>query len=105
MLDLAYFKIFNSKIDIYSKINLMGIIAFWKSAIKHIRRGSRLWMILSQLRGVGMCAKQLTQGAPRGPLTNNAKPADGKEPKLILKPHFRTANQAAQNARELIFWR
>jgi len=65
MLDLAYFKIFNSRINIYSKINLMGIIAFIKSAIKHFRRGSPSWMIVGQVKGVKMCVKQLIQGASR----------------------------------------
>jgi len=64
MLDSIYFKIFNSKIDIYSKINLMGTIAFWKSFIKHIRRGSKPWMILSQLNGIKMCVKQLVEKRP-----------------------------------------
>ena len=65
MINFLYFKIFNAKIDPYVKINLMGIIAFLKSAIKHFRRGSPSWIIVNQFKGIWMCSKQLIEEEPK----------------------------------------
>ena len=59
MLTKIYFLIFNSKINLYTKINLMGIISFLKSGIKHIKRKSPIWMIINQINGMFMCVFQL----------------------------------------------
>ena len=59
MLTELYFYIFNSNINPYTKLNLMGIIAFYKSFLKHYKRKSPRWMILLQVKGIVMCLKQL----------------------------------------------
>ena len=59
MLNKIYFLIFNSKINQYTKINLMGIISFIKSGIKHIKRKSPFWIIINQIKGIFMCIFQL----------------------------------------------
>ena len=48
------------------RINLMGIISFMKSAVKHYRRQAPKWMVREQLGGVWMCLKQLFQELIKG---------------------------------------
>ena len=54
-----YFWIHSNVKNYRVKINLMGIIAFWRSAVKHWQRGSPKWMVRKQMRGIAMCFKQL----------------------------------------------
>lgn len=54
-----YFYVFNNVKNNHIKINLMGMISFIKSGLKHIKRGSPHWIVVSQIRGFLMCFKQL----------------------------------------------
>lgn len=60
-----YYWIYNLKIDPWLKMNLLGVIAFSRSAWKHLRRGNRAWMVVDQLRGILMCVKQMVSVAQR----------------------------------------
>jgi len=54
-----YFWVFRNIKNDKLKMNLMGILAFWKSLRKHIKRRSPLWMITAQIKGMFMCIRQL----------------------------------------------
>lgn len=58
-MDTIYFWIYNNIKSHKLRFNLMGIIAFIKSGIKHYKRGSPQWMIRSQADGCFMCFRQL----------------------------------------------
>lgn len=59
MIDNLYFWIFNNIKSHRLRFNLMGMIAFLKSGIKHYKRGNDWWMIRSQIHGFFMCLKQI----------------------------------------------
>lgn len=63
MIDTIYFFIHNNMRPTYTKISLMGIIMFYKSFKKHLKRRSPHWILKNQLRGMLMCTKQLIKGA------------------------------------------
>lgn len=54
-----YFWIFNNVKNDRLRINLMGMISFFKSTLKHIKRKNPDWMIKNQIQGFLMCFKQL----------------------------------------------
>ena len=59
---MLYFWIYNNVKNPNIKINLMGMIQFAKSGIKHIKRRNPSWMLKSQIKGFLMCLKQLLIG-------------------------------------------
>jgi hypothetical protein len=59
MLVELYFRIHNTKGDLFIKMMLMGVIAFILSAIKHIKRRSPFWIVANQFKGIVMCTSQL----------------------------------------------
>ena len=58
-LDKIYFQLIIPMKDSHIKLNLMGLIAFTKSFIKHLKRKSPTWMLKKQVEGFIMCLKQL----------------------------------------------
>ena len=53
-----YFYIFNNVEDLYIRINLMGMIAFYISAKKHIMRKSPFYLVARQAKGLLQCFYQ-----------------------------------------------
>jgi len=54
-----YFWIFNNVKNDMLRFNLMGMISFLKSILKHIKRGNPNWMVKNQIQGFLMCFNQL----------------------------------------------
>ena len=63
MLDALYFFIFHHVRSFRLRFNLMGMIAFLKSGIKHARRGN--WgVVKDQADGFFMCLKAIFSRKP-----------------------------------------
>jgi len=59
ILDIFYFLVFRKVKNHKVRFNLMGMISFTKSGIKHFKRRSPTWMIKEQVKGFFICLKQL----------------------------------------------